>query len=351
MANPQHICVCADKLSHLVADVFAAQGVAAEDARIAATSLVQADLAGIESHGVSLVPMYVARLRAKSITANAVPAIVEDHGALVIMDAHNALGQVSATAAVNAAIDRAARHGVAMVSVRNGFHFGTAGYWARQIADTGMVGIALSNTRPLMPAPGGAERVVGNNPLAIALPSTDGDPVVVDMAMSATAMGKIRLAEAQSRPIPAGWATDAQGEATTSPTAAINGMLLPAGGAKGFGLAFAIDLLCGGLSGGGVGAAVRPLYAQLDQFYNCAHAFIAIDARRTNGGAGISPQVATRAAEVRRSRPAVGTERLYAPGDIERARRVASNNQCALTPELVAQLRALAADAGSNTVI
>ena len=128
-------------------------------------------------------------------------------------------------------------------------------------------------------------------------------------------------------------------------------MLLPAGGAKGFGLALAIDLLCGALSGGGVGAAVRPLYGQLDRFYNCAHAFMAIDARRTNQGAGIASQVAARADDIRSSKRAAGTERVYAPGDLERAHLEASNNQCVLTQELIGELRALAAQAGSNAVV
>ncbi len=351
MANTPNASINADHLSRLVADVFIWQGVRAADAKIAATSLVHADLEGIPSHGVTLVPMYVSRLKAKSINAAAVPAIAEDHGALVVMDADNALGQVSAVSAVELAIDRASLHAVSVVAVRNGFHFGTAGYWARQIACTDMVGIALSNTRPLMPAPGGAERVVGNNPLAIAFPSDTGEPLVVDMAMSATAMGKIRLADAQGRSIPPGWATNARGEPTTAPKEAIDGMLLPAGGPKGFGLALAIDLLCGALSGGGIGAAVRSLYAQIDEFYNCAHAFVAIDARRTNLGAGIASQVAARADDIRRSKRAAGTERLYAPGDIERAHLDASNNHCLLTPELVEELQALAAQAGSNAVI
>lgn len=351
MANTRNVSVAADPLSRLIADVFIAHGVGAVHAQVAATSLVRADLEGIPSHGVALLPMYVSRLKAKSINAAAVPTIVEDHGALVVLDANNSLGQVSAFNAAELAIERASAHAASVVTVRNGFHFGTAGYWARHIAGTGMVGIALSNTRPLMPAPGGAERVVGNNPLALAFPSASGPPLVVDMAMSATAMGKIRLAEAQGLSIPVGWATNARGEPTTSPQEAIDGMLLPAGGAKGFGLALAIDLLCGALSGGGVGAAVRPLYGQIDQPYNCAHAFMAIDARRTNQGAGIASQVAERAEDIRRSKRAAGTERLYAPGDIERAHFETSNNQCLLAPELVGELRALATQAGSDAVI
>ena len=156
MADSSSVRVDANLLRRLIAEVFAAQGVRPADAAIAATSLVQADLEGVASHGVALVPMYVSRLRAKSIVADAVPGIAEDHGALLVMDAGNCLGQVSATAAVELAIERATRHAVGFVAVRNGFHFGTAGYWARMIARTGMVAMVLSNTRPLMPPPGGA---------------------------------------------------------------------------------------------------------------------------------------------------------------------------------------------------
>ena len=141
---------------------------------------------------------------------------------------------------------------MASVAVRNAFHFGTAGRYARLMAEQDCVGFVMSNTRPLMPATGGAEAITGNNPIAIALPSAGDFPVEVDMALSATAMGKIRLAAAAGQSIPADWAMAADGKPTTDPNEAIKGMLAPAAGPKGFGLAFVIDLLCGGLSGGGL---------------------------------------------------------------------------------------------------
>ena len=135
----------------------------------------------------------------------------------------------------------------------------------------------MCNTRPLMPAPGGAERVVGNNPIAIALP-TDGEiPIVLDMATSEAAMGKIRMAEKANETIPPTWAVTAQGMPTTDPSEAIAGMLLPAAGAKGFGLSFLIDLMCGLLSQGATGSQVRPLYGDFSVPYDCSHLFIAID--------------------------------------------------------------------------
>lgn len=340
--------VPAKALVQLVEAIFESVGVRPTDASAIADSLVSADLEGVASHGVALVPMYVERARTGSVAVRAEPHIVEDHGGLVVISAAHAFGQVSSEFAVKVAIERARANGVATVAVREGFHFGTAAYWSRKFAQAGMIGFSFSNTRPLMPAPGGAERVVGNNPMAIAFPSASGEPLVVDMAMSATAMGKIRNAEAQGKQIPEGWATDGDGKPTTSPTDAINGMLLPAAGPKGFGLAVAIDLLCGALSGGAVGAAVRPLYAELDKPYNCSHAFIAIDAQRTQGGVGIGAQVSAFAQTIRDTRKAPGTERVFAPGDLERAKRAQLAGHCQLIPKLVDQLNALAKEAGSN---
>src|SRR5262249_37456303 len=151
-------------------------------------------------------------------------------GSAIVIDARNALGQLTARQAVALATERAHEIGMAAVAVRNGFHFGTAGRHARTIAAQNCVGIVLSSTRPGRPAPGGAEPLVGNNPIAIALPSAGEFPVEVDMALSATAMGKIRLAAAAGQSIPVDWAVDADGNPTTDPTAAIKGMLLPAAG-------------------------------------------------------------------------------------------------------------------------
>lgn len=338
--------VSASELRSLTAALFAAHGVPARQAACVADSLVSADLEGVASHGVALVPLYVERMSKGSVAATAEPQVVEDFGALVVMSAQNALGQVSASAAVDLATARARLHGASVVAVRHAFHFGTASYWARKFAAAGMVGFAFSNTRPLMPAPGGAERVVGNNPMAIAFPARSGEPLVIDMAMSATAMGKIRLAEARGEPIPPGWATDAEGNPTTSPTEAIKGMLLPAAGPKGFGLAVAIDLLCGALSGGAFGAAVQPLYGETEKPYDCSHSFIAIDAARLNDGAGISQQVTSLARQIRESRPAPGTERIYAPGDLERTRHANHGDRSPISSELARQLNQLAIDAG-----
>src|SRR5262249_32055948 len=166
--------------------------------------------------------------------------VVSDRGGAIVIDAGNALGQLTSRQAVMLAVTRAKEIGLVAVTVRNGFHFGTPRRYARMMAEQNCVGIVPSDTRPPNPPPGGARPLAGNNPTPVALPPAGEFPVDADRARSATAMGKIRLAAAAGQRIPEDWAVDSQGRPTTDPTAAINGMLLPAAGPKGFGLAFVI---------------------------------------------------------------------------------------------------------------
>jgi LDH2 family malate/lactate/ureidoglycolate dehydrogenase len=184
-----------------------------------------------------------------------------------------------------------------------------------------MVGIAAANTRPLMPAPGGARAVVGNNPLAIGVPRPAEDPIILDMALSEAALGKIRLAAAEGRAIPATWATDAAGQPTTDPQAAIAGMLLPAAGPKGFGLAFMLDVLTGVLSGGAFGSAVKGLYADPAIPNDCAHVFIALDPGAFGDRRGFTEGVLELAAQVTASPAVPGVDRVRLPGEPEADRR------------------------------
>jgi len=330
--------VAADALTAFVADLFVQLGVPEAGARTTAQALVAADLEGVPSHGVMLLPMYVDRLVAGSVSKAAAASIARDEGSAVVLDAGNALGQIPARQAVDLLVGRAREHGLAAVAVRNAFHFGAAGYWARALADAGLIGVAMCNTRPLMPAPGGAERLVGNNPLAIAFPAAGSEPLVLDMALSATAMGKIRLAESAGQPIPTGWAVDGEGRPTTDPATAIKGMLLPAAGPKGFGLALMIDLLCGGLTGGAIGAEVKPLYGDPAVPYGCAHLFLAIAPASFGVEGELATRVAALARSVRDSKPASGVDRVYAPGDIELARRKTNAGACPLPADVLEKL-------------
>jgi LDH2 family malate/lactate/ureidoglycolate dehydrogenase len=336
----------AARLTAATAAIFTALGINSDDAQSVAGDLVAANLEGIPSHGVMLVPLYVDRLLNGSVSKRSVGEVVNDDAGAIVIDAGNALGQLTARQAVRLAVARAREYGLAAVAVRNAFHFGTAGRYARMMAAEGCVGMVMSNTRPLMPPPGGAQALAGNNPIAIALPSAGDFPVEVDMALSASAMGNIRLAAAAGEAIPSGWAVDSEGRPTTNPAEAIKGMLLPAAGPKGFGLAFAIDLLCGGLSDGAIGAEVRPLYGDPKEPYRCAHFFLAVYVGHFLDKAVFAERVCEAALRVSSSKRSPGVDRVYAPGELVWARKQASGSICRIDAPTVRSLAEAAARAG-----
>ena len=345
MSTEETTSIAAAALQALVQRIFTAAGLPSDAAGTVAAALVDADLEGRASHGVMLVPLYIDRIRNGSVSVLTEARVIQDAGPVVVLDAQHALGQLTADQAMRTAVERALQHGLGAVAVRHAFHFGTASRYALAAATRGCIGIAMCNTRPLMPAPGGAEPLIGNNPIAIAMPSDGDPPVVVDMALSEVAMGKIRMAHAQGLEIPSSWATDADGLPTDDPAAAIAGMLLPAAGPKGFGLALMIDLLCGGLSSGASGSAVTPLYGDSSVAYDCSHFFLAIDVSRFRSLDGFKAEVSAAAARVRASEAAPGVERVYSPGEIEWQRQETNRqagHMIALPQAVASSLRELA---------
>ncbi len=336
----------ADRLGAFVADLFTSAGVPHAAAAAVADGLVEADLEGLHSHGVMLVDMYVERLRQGSVSTRESASVVSERDGAVVLDAGHALGQLTGRQAMAIAIEKAKQFAAGIVSVRHGFHFGTAGRYALQAAGADCIGIAMCNTRPLMPAPGGGERVVGNNPIAIAIPTAGEIPIVLDMATSEAAMGKIRMAEKAGQAIPASWAVTAAGAPTTSPAEAIAGMLLPMGGAKGFGLSFVIDLLCGLLSRGATGAEVRPLYGDFAVAYDCSHLFIAIDVAHFGDPAWFRRHAAAAAERIRAGRRAPGIAQVFTPGEPEWRRRRQAAGRVTLDPAVAAMLRRYAGELG-----
>jgi LDH2 family malate/lactate/ureidoglycolate dehydrogenase len=326
-------------LTDVVAGLFATAGLSQASARTIAGSLVEADMRGIPSHGVMLVPMYLDRLEAGTISAHDEAVVVVDAGAVAVLDGGHALGQLTGDQAMALAIEKARHHGVGAVVVRRAFHFGGAFRYVMQAADAGCIGVAAANTRPLMPAPGGAEAVVGNNPLAVGVP-TAGDPIVLDIALSEVALGKIRLAEQEGRKIPSTWATDANGEPTTDPAAAIAGLLLPSGMHKGYGLALIVDVLTGVLSGGAFGSDVKGLYADVSVPNDCAHFFLALDVGAFASIEEFQERVGALGDAVTGSTRAPGVDRLYLPGQIEAERHAeAAANGIELDASVLEALR------------
>jgi LDH2 family malate/lactate/ureidoglycolate dehydrogenase len=306
------------------ARVFGALGLAESAAAAVAEGLIEADMRGIPSHGLMLVPMYAERIQAGSVTTTTEAEVVSDLGAIAVLDAGNALGVLTADQAMALAVERARQFGIGAVAVRHAFHFGGAFRYVMAAAEAGLVGVAAANTRPLIPAPGGAQAVIGNNPLAIGVPRAGAEPIVLDMALSEAALGKIRIAAAEGRQIPPTWATDASGTPTTDPEAAIAGLLLPAAGPKGYGLAFMVDVLTGVLSGGAFGAGVQGLYADTSMPNDCAHFFLAIDPAAFGDAEEFAARVDELAAQVSASPTAPGVDRVLLPGQLEAERHAAA---------------------------
>ena len=325
--------------------MFAAAGLSREAAHTVATGLVEADLRGTSSHGSLLVPMYVERIRKGSVTTAEQAEVVLDAGAIAVLDARHCLGLLSGDQAMAIAVDKAKAHGVGVVTVRHAFHFGGAFRYVRSAVAAGCIGIAAANTRPLMPAPGGAAAVVGNNPLAIGVPSAGGEPIVLDMALSEASLGKVRLAEKDGRPIPATWATDAEGRPTTDPGEALSGMLQPAAGHKGYGLALMIDVLSGVLSGGSFGAGVRGLYADTTVPNDCAHFFLALHVSAFGDPDDFATRLGELSAQITGSPLAPGNRQPLLPGQPE-AERAAAAKGVTLSPSVLNGLRETAASLG-----
>ncbi len=246
---------------------FSAMGVPEIDAMIAADVLVSADLRGINSHGVIRLQSYYGnRLKDELINKNSPIKTLTETPATLALDGGNGLGPVVAYRAMSRCIEMADETGLAVTTVKNSNHFGIAGYYAMMALPEDMIGISLTNSQPLMAPTFGVSRILGTNPIAVAVPAGEEKPFVLDMATSIVPLGRVSVYEKTGQPMPEGWAINQEGEITQNPSEIIQGgALLPLGGSalmrgyKGYGLSMLVDLLSGVLAGAAFGENVgRP---------------------------------------------------------------------------------------------
>ncbi len=242
-----------DALQAWAADIFVRLGLRETDAALVATTLVEADLRGVMSHGVQRMTTYAASLRGGALVAQPQITVERESDWAAVVDGGGGMGQLAAQRGMTLALERAEANGHGAVSVRNSNHCGAMAYWAMQAVPHRAIGIAITNAGTNMMPTGGREKLVGNNPIAYAVPTGGETPLVLDMATSVVAGGKLDVARLKGESIPLGWALDRDGNPTTDPVAARQGALLPLGGPKGYGLAVVLDILCGVLSGGRFG--------------------------------------------------------------------------------------------------
>lgn len=264
-----------------VLEVLRAWRMSDAHAETTADVLLAADLMGIDSHGMALLPLYDRQIREGGATATPDIRIVHDRAAVALIDGDGGFGHVPTMLAVELAAERAERFGIAAVAIRNSNHYGAAGIYVRRLAEQGLLGISTSSVwRAAIVPTGGLEPKLGTNPIAFAAPSARGKPFLLDMATSTAAIGKLKLAQRAQSDIPEGWALTRAGKPQRDPALALlDTLLVPLGGHKGYGLAAMVEVLSCALSG----AALTPLRGAPDRQHDVGHSVLALDPAMVRG--------------------------------------------------------------------
>lgn len=264
-------------LHDITYELLVKSGLPADQAGTAADCFVEADMCGNSTHGVVVLPSHIDKLKKGSYNVNPGLAIVREGGAFAVIDADNAIGPVSAAHCMGYAMERCREAGIFTVFSRNSNTYGPAFYYTQLAAKENLIGITFCNSPAAMAPWGGKDKLLGTNPFSVAVPCAENSPVVLDMAMSKVAKSRINLARIAGEQIPSGWALDSEGNPTNDPLEAIKGLLLPMEGHKGYGLALAIDMLSGVLSGAAFLNGVGKFYSENGECMNVGQTFIAID--------------------------------------------------------------------------
>jgi LDH2 family malate/lactate/ureidoglycolate dehydrogenase len=262
-----------ERLVAITARLAEAAGMSAEGAQIFANALVDADLHGVSTHGLSRLNIYLRRIELGLIDPKAELQVERQTGAILALDAGNGVGQVQAVKALEMLIPIAEKNGIAAATIRNSQHFGALSYYCNLAAERGCVLLAMTNCEPSMSPTGGADPFFGTNPIAASFPTGKGFPIKIDLSTSAIARGNIIAAAKKNEAIPLGWALDADGRPTTDPQKALVGTVLTMAGHKGYALALLVELLSGALSGAAIGPHIGSMYKNLDRKQNVGHFF------------------------------------------------------------------------------
>ena len=340
--------VSRNDLRAFVERVFQAAGVRREDAETAACVMIEANLCGVDSHGVRMLPGYVTLIRNGKINPGGRIRILKETPAIAHLDANLAMGSVAGVYAMNMAVDKAKTSGVGLAVVRNSTHWGRPAYYSALGARKECIGICFTNTEALMPAWGAREARVGNNPLTIGAPRESGEPIVLDMAMSQAAWGKIVIHHREGKKVPLGWGLDEQGQPTDDPGEILKSKhMLPTGQHKGSGLSFMIDIMTGILSGGKFCGEL--LEEAKGQPWATAYSqtFIALDISTFMPLEAFKKRVGELVAYVKSGQKAEGFSEINLPGERawrEKALRVSEG--IPLDEVTLGELRKLAKDVG-----
>ena len=339
--------VSVSDLESLCLEALARTGVSETDARTTARVLVTTDTWGTFTHGTKALRAYIRRLRGGGLKQNGVPKIVAEGPAWACVDGDSSLGMVSSVFAMNSAMAKAATNGIAFVGLRNNCHYGAAGYYAAMAIEKNMIGISMANDIPTVNAPAARGSVMGSNPFAFAAPAGEERPILLDMATSTVAGGKVFAAAAVGQTIPGHWLLDARGRPTTDPTLFSHAAsLTPLGGYKGYGIALLIEVLSAILTGAAIRREVLS-WTFSDPTKPTGHgaAFIALNIASFMPVPQFKDRMDRTIRDIRASEKADGAQRIYLPGEMEWERREKALVEGIELPEdVIASLRGLAGD-------
>ena len=338
--------VSVKKLHDYCVNVLGFLGMPDDEAEIFSEILIQADQRGVKSHGVMAFMRYVGLIEKGIMQKKASHTAVVDNPIVAVWDAHSSCAHVTGYYAMQEAINKAIKYGIGFVGVRNSNHFGAGAYYSKQAADAGMIGLVNSTAGPTMAPWGGTERLIGNSPLSVSVPTDTSPTVTLDMAMSTVAFGRITNIKTQRiKNIPEGWAFDKLGNETTVTDEAET--LIPVGGItggyKGFGLAFIIEIMSAILIGGPTGLRGN------DDAGRPSHIFVAIDP--TCFGSSLeefTKVMEERIAEFKNGKKKEGVSEILMPGEIEEINYLKMYKEVEVIDEVVYQLNALAERLGCS---
>jgi len=326
-----------------------AAGMSSADASITAQVLTETDALGINSHGTKNLFGYIKKARAGGMSLTAQPVIEKEGPAYALINANNCIGMVSSHMAMELAIKKAAECGIALVTVKNGTHFGAAGAYSNMAAKAGMLGIAMSNVDPNMTIPGARGMILGNNPLSYASPLESMPSCFLDIAMSNVASLKVVQARKDGKSIPDSWIVDKDGLPTTDPSHyPEEGAMQPMSAHKGYGLAVLVELLTGALSGGCISSLgeITSWCFDPEKPNNVSNTFIVVDVDKFAGKENYIARSESFISALHNTDKAKNAQRIFVPGEIEWERYNVSPDMLQLPDAVIDSLEELSADCG-----
>jgi len=338
----------AAQLRRFIADAFVAVGIPPADAARIAALMARADESGADGHGIFRLPQYIRRIKAGAVNVTPSIRIERESAATALVDGDNGMGHLVMTLATETAIAKARSAGVAWVGARMSNHAGPASLYASMPIEHGLIGLymAVGNANHLPPW-GGIDMLLSTNPIAIGVPAHEEQAVVLDMATTVAAYGKVKTRAQRGEMMPEGWMIDREGKPLTDPKRSDEGFLLPIGGYKGYGLALMFGLLAGTLNGAAMGKQVIDFNADDTSVTNTGHCIVVVDPAAFGDPAQFRRNVDTVVRDLRASKRLPGVERIWLPGEQSALKRVERGREGVPVPAaLQATLAKLATELG-----